>query len=53
MSALLFLLAGSSGAVDLYNKGTLEEIDVILAVAGILVGMLGLLADLIVAQSRR
>ncbi|MBI4614062.1 MAG: glycosyltransferase family 2 protein [Planctomycetes bacterium] len=52
-AAVLLVLAIANGAVDLYLRRTLEEIDVILAVAALLVAMIGLLADLIVAHSKR
>lgn len=51
---LLFLgLAVTKGVVDLILTSTLQESDIILFLTGILLGALGILADLIVAQGRR
>ena len=52
--ALLTLLAGSlKGAYSFHSTGTLQESDIIIVTAAFLTAMLGLLADVIVAQHRR
>lgn len=53
VSVLLFLSGACRGLYDyaILNKG-LEEGDIILTLGGVLIGVMGLLADLIVAQGR-
>jgi glycosyltransferase involved in cell wall biosynthesis len=41
------------GVLDFFWTGTLQESDILLVVVGFLVGVLGVLADLIVAHSKR
>ncbi len=41
------------GLVDLFWTGTLQESDIMLVLSGIIVGALGILADLIVVQGKR
>lgn len=53
VSLLLFLLGISKGAYDLAFNFRFRESDVVLVVVGVLVGMMGILADLIVMQGRR
>jgi len=55
LSAALFLfLAGSvKSALDIVRKGGLEESDILLFLFSALAGLLGLLADLVVRQSRK
>ena len=51
---LLMLGAGLvKGGVDFLWTGSLQESDIILVVVGVLVGALGILADLIVVQGKR
>jgi len=55
LSAALFLfLAGAAkSALDIWRRGGLEESDILLFLFSALAGLLGLLADLIVRQSRK
>lgn len=48
---LLFFGLGRIGW-EFFNTGALEESDIILVLGGVLIGVMGLLADLIVAQGR-
>ena len=51
---LLFILGGlASSAINFANKGTVQEMDIIILLVGALVGVVGLLADLIVLQVKR
>ena len=53
---LCLLLLGSGiikGLLDLALTGTLQESDIILILTGIIIGAMGILADLIVVQARR
>ncbi len=53
ISLVLFFLGVIRGLVDyFFRAGTLQEGDIILTLGGILIGVMGLLADLIVAQGR-
>lgn len=49
----LCILGTLKGILDLLFTGTLQESDIILIVTGVIIGTLGLLADLIVAYGRR
>ncbi len=50
---MLFLIGCVRGIMDFVSEqGTLQEGDIILVLAGVLIGCMGLLADLIVAQGR-
>ena len=52
--SLLFVLAGIlSSSINYTRKGTFQEMDIIILLVGVLVGVLGLLADLIVLQIKR
>jgi hypothetical protein len=51
--AALLLLAGLVFSVGhVVTTGTLQESDIILVTSGVMVGMMGLLAELIVSQRR-
>jgi glycosyltransferase involved in cell wall biosynthesis len=50
---LLLSMGVVKGVVDLFWTGTLQESDIILFLTGIIIGAIGILADLIVVQSRR
>lgn len=53
-ASFAFFLAGAGKSVwDWHRKGGLEESDIVLLTFGAITGMMGLLADLIVRQSRR
>lgn len=52
LSSFLLALGIGRGTYDYLASGSLEEGDIILTLGGILIGMMGLLADLIVAQGR-
>lgn len=52
--SLLFILGGlASSGINFANKGTVQEMDIIVLLVGALVGVVGLLADLIVLQVKR
>lgn len=53
VSVGLFILGIFKGVIDVILTGTLQESDIILIVSGVVVGALGLLADLVVAYGRR
>ncbi|MEW6236828.1 MAG: glycosyltransferase family 2 protein [Candidatus Omnitrophota bacterium] len=53
LSLLLFLLGAGRGAFDAVMKFKIEEGDILLILGGILIGVMGLLADLIVSQGKR
>lgn len=52
VSLIVFLAGILSGAVSLRVSHTLRQVDIILIVSSILIGMMGLLADVIVASRR-
>lgn len=52
--ALFFVGAGIvSSLINVSTTGTVQEMDIIILLVGVLVGVVGLLADLIVLQARR
>ncbi|MBI4489908.1 MAG: glycosyltransferase family 2 protein [Deltaproteobacteria bacterium] len=52
--SLLFVLGGILLSLAHYaQKGTIQEMDVIVVVVGVLIGVVGLLADLVVLQTKR
>ncbi|HBY95034.1 MAG TPA: hypothetical protein DEP84_13925 [Chloroflexi bacterium] len=53
VSLLLFLIGLSKGTYDLIFNLRFRESDVVLVVVAVLIGMMGILADLIVMQGRR
>lgn len=53
VSILVFLLGIVSGTLNLLVSRTLQQIDIILIIFALLLGMMGLLADVIVASRRR
>jgi len=52
ISAILFLIGLVKSVFNLYLSSSLQESDIIIITASILIGILGLIADLIVAQRK-
>jgi glycosyltransferase involved in cell wall biosynthesis len=53
VSFLLFILAIVTSTVNIINTGGLQQMDIVIFVAAIIVATIGLLADLIVMQGRK
>jgi polyisoprenyl-phosphate glycosyltransferase len=53
MSLGLVVLGGCSSVFNVWRSGSMQEMDLIIGLAGFLVGMLGLIADLFVQYQRK
>ena len=53
MSISLIGIGSISSAVNLWRTGTMQEMDMMIALGGFLVGVLGLIADLFVQYQRK